>query len=96
SKLSKLASLLQECSSLSSCALERARLQSNNEKTWGKLNGIQQDLESLIEKIEMTGDYNNNISTKKTLRTLDHLLKNWKKCEDDFDHQFEQLFSNYV
>ncbi|CAF4695133.1 unnamed protein product, partial [Rotaria magnacalcarata] len=40
SKLSKLASLLQECSSLSSCALERARLQSNNEKTWGKLNGI--------------------------------------------------------
>ncbi|CAF3352691.1 unnamed protein product [Rotaria socialis] len=96
SKLSTLASLLQECSSLSSCALERAHLQSNNEKTWGKLNGIQQDLESLIQKIEMTGDYNNNISTKKTLRTLDHLLKNWKKCEDDFDHQFEQLFSNYV
>lgn len=93
SKLSTLITLLQECSSLSSCALRRASVQINNEKNWEKLNTIQNEIQSFIEKIEMTGDCNNNINTKKTLKTLDNLLKDWKKHEDDFDHQFEQLFS---
>ncbi len=91
SKLSTLISLLHECSSLSLSALKRARLQSNNEQTWQKLNTIEHDLELLIQKIDMTGGDNNSINTEKTFQTLDHLLKDWKKYEDDFDRQLEQL-----
>jgi hypothetical protein len=71
--------------------LKRARLQSNNEQTWQKLNTIEHDLELLIQKIDMTGGDNNSINTEKTFQTLDHLLKDWKKYEDDFDRQLEQL-----
>jgi len=91
SKLSTLISLLHECSTLSLCALKRARLQSNNEQIWQKLNTIEHDLELLIQKIDTTGGDNNSINIEKTFQTLDHLLKDWKKYEDDFDHQLEQL-----
>jgi len=91
SKLSTLISLLEECSSLSLLALKRARLQTNNEQLWQKLNTIEHDLELLIQKIDTTGGDNNSINTEKTFQTLEHLLKDWKKYEDDFDQQLEQL-----
>lgn len=94
SKLSTLISLLHESSTLSSSALNRARLQSSNEQTWQKLNTIEHDLELLIQKIDMAGGSNNSTNTEKTLQTLDHLLKDWKKYEDDFDRQLEQLFAD--
>ncbi|CAF1346959.1 unnamed protein product [Rotaria sordida] len=89
SKLSTLISLLHECSSLSLYALKRANLQYNNEQTWKKLNKIEYDLDLLIQDIDKS---NNSKNTKKTFQTLDHLLKDWKKYEYDFDNQFEQLF----
>jgi hypothetical protein len=85
SKLSTLISLLHECSSLSLCALKRARLQSNNEQIWQKLNTIESELDTLIQKFDSTGGYNNSTNTEKTFQTLDHLLKDWEKYEDDFD-----------
>ena len=83
--------LLHECSSLSLSALERARLQSNNEQIWQKLNTIEQDLELLIQQIDTNDDDNNSISTEKTFQTLGRLLKDWKKYEDDFNRQMKQL-----
>jgi hypothetical protein len=83
--------LLHESSTLSSSALNRARLQSTSEQTWQKLNTIEHDLELLIQKIDMIDAGNNGTSTEKTLQTLDHLLKDWKKYEDNFDQQLEQL-----
>jgi hypothetical protein len=91
SKLSTLITLLHECSSLNLSALKRARLQSNNEQIWQKLNTIEHDLELLIQKIDTTGGDNNSINTEKTFQTLEHLLKDWKKYEDDFDRQLDQL-----
>jgi hypothetical protein len=85
SKLSTLISLLHECSSLSLCALQHARLQSNNEQIWQKLNTIENELDTLIQKLDTPGGYNNSTNTEKTLQTLDHLLKDWQKYEDDFD-----------
>ncbi|CAF4564288.1 unnamed protein product, partial [Rotaria sp. Silwood2] len=93
SKLSTLILLLDECSSLSLCALKRAYLQSNNEQTWLKLNTIEHDLDLLIQEIDMIGDYNNSKSTRKTFQTLDHLLNDWTKYEDDFNYQFDELFN---
>ncbi len=83
--------MLHESSTLSSSALNRARLQSTSEQTWQKLNTIEHDLELLIQKIDMIDAGNNGTSTEKTLQTLDHLLKDWKKYEDNFDQQLEQL-----
>jgi hypothetical protein len=83
--------LLHESSTLTSSALNRARLQSSSEQTWQKLNTIEHDLELLIQKIDMIDGCNNGTSTEKTLQTLDHLLKDWKKYEDNFDQQLEQL-----
>ena len=85
SKLSTLISLLHECSLLSLCALKHARLQSNNEQIWQKLNTIENELDTLIQKLDTPGVYNNSTNTEKTLQTLDHLLKDWQKYEDDFD-----------
>jgi hypothetical protein len=87
--------LLHESSTLSSSALNRARLQSTSEQTWQKLNTIEHDLELLIQKIDMIDAGNNGTSTEKTLQTLDHLLKDWKKYEDNFDQQLEQLFTDH-
>ncbi len=83
--------MLHESSTLTSSALNRARLQSSSEQTWQKLNTIEHDLELLIQKIDMIDGCNNGTSTEKTLQTLDHLLKDWKKYEDNFDQQLEQL-----
>jgi hypothetical protein len=92
SKLSTLISLVHECSSLSSCALKRARLQSDNEQTWQKLNTIERDLEPLIEKLDTPGGYNNNSSTEKAFQNLAQLLTNWEKYEEEFDQQLDELF----
>ncbi len=91
SKLSTLRSLLHECSMISLRALNRARLQSNNEQNWQKLNNIEHELELLIQKIDMTGGENNSMNREKAFQTLDHLLKDWKKYEDEFDQQLEQF-----
>ena len=94
SKLSTLISLLHECSLISLSALNRARLQSTNEQIWQKLNTIEHDLELLIQKLDTTGgggDNNNSINIEKTFQTLEHLLKDLNKYEDDFNHQFEQF-----
>jgi hypothetical protein len=72
-------------------ALNRARLQSNNEQNWQKLNNIEHELELLIQKIDMTGGENNSMNREKAFQTLDHLLKDWKKYEDEFDQQLEQF-----
>jgi hypothetical protein len=72
-------------------ALNRARSQSNSEQIWQKLNNLEHELELLIQKIDMTGGEANSTNKDKTFQTLDHLLKDWKKYEDDFNQQFEQL-----
>ncbi|CAF1497902.1 unnamed protein product [Rotaria sp. Silwood1] len=92
-KLSILISLLNECSSLTLYALKRAYLQFNNEQTWQKLNTIQHDINLLIQNIDMTNDYNNSKNIKNIFQNLDHLLKEWTIYEEDFHHQFEQLFN---
>lgn len=84
SKLSTLLTLVHECSVINQGALSRARLQSTNEQTWQKLQTIEHDLETLIEKFESTGD-------EKLFQKLEHLLRDWKKYEDDYNHQLEQL-----
>ncbi|CAF3895402.1 unnamed protein product [Adineta steineri] len=94
SKLSTLISLLHESSTLCSYALDRANLQSNNEQTWQKLNTIEHDMELLLKKIELTGDNTNSINLEKTYHTLGHLLKDWKKYEDNFDQQTQILFTD--
>ncbi|CAF3698351.1 unnamed protein product [Rotaria sordida] len=93
-KLSTLLSLLHECSLLSSSALKRANLQSDNEQTWQKLNTIERDLETLIEKIDtMSGNNNNNNSNiEKAFENLAQLLTDWNKYEEEFDQQLEELF----
>jgi hypothetical protein len=92
-KLSTLISLLHESSTLISHALNRARLQSSNEQTWHKLTTIEHELESLIQKTDAAigNDNSSSVQPEKTWQTLDHLLKDWKKYEDDFDEQLEQL-----
>jgi len=92
SKLSTLISLLHECSILSSRALKRAHLQSDNEQIWQKLNTIEHDIELLIEKLETTGGYNNHSSTEKAFQNLAQLLTDWEKYEEEFDQQSEELF----
>jgi hypothetical protein len=72
-------------------ALNRARSQSNSEQIWQKLNNLEHELELLIQKIDMTGGEANSTNKDKTFQTLDHLLKDWKKYEDDYDHQLEQF-----
>jgi hypothetical protein len=83
SKLATLISLSHECSTISSCALKRARLQSDNEQTWQKLNTIERDLESLIEKLDTPGGYNNNSNTEKAFQNLAQLLTDWEKYEEE-------------
>ncbi|CAF4776754.1 unnamed protein product, partial [Rotaria sp. Silwood1] len=92
-KLSILISLLNECSSLTLYALKRAYLQFNNEQTWQKLNTIEHDINLLIQNIDMTNDYNNSKNIKNIFQNLDHLLNEWTIYEEDFHHQFEQLFN---
>jgi hypothetical protein len=96
SKLSTLISLLHECSSLSLSALKRARLQLNNEQAWQKLNTIEHDLILLIEKVDLTGDFSNNINTNKTFQTLGQLLKDWKENEDEYNKQYQQLEQLFI
>jgi hypothetical protein len=92
SKLSTLVSLLQECSIISSCALKRARLQSDNEQIWQKLNTIERDLENLIEKLDTTSKYNQNSNTtEKAFHNLAQLLTDWNKHEDEFNHQLDLI-----
>lgn len=92
-KLSTLIALLQESSTLTSQALHRARLQSSNEQTWQRLTVIEHELESLIQKTDAANgnDKNSSVNVEKSLQTLEHLLKDWKKHEDEFDEQLEQL-----
>jgi len=92
SKLSTLISLLHECSTISSCALKRARFQSDNEQTWQKLNIIERDIESLVEKFDTPGGYNKNSTTEKAFQNLAQLLTDWEKYEEEFDQQLEELF----
>jgi len=92
SKLSTLVSLLHECSTISSCALKRARLQSDNEQTWQKLNNIERDLENLIEKLDTTRNHNHNSNTEKAFHNLAQLLTDWNKYEEEFDQKLEELF----
>jgi hypothetical protein len=92
SKLSTLISLLHECSTISSCALKRARFQSDNEQTWQKLNIIERDIESLVEKFDTPGGYNKNSNTEKAFQNLAQLLTDWEKYEEEFDQQLEELF----
>jgi hypothetical protein len=91
SKLSTLISLLHECSLLSSSALKRARLQTDNEQIWQKLSVIQRDLETLLEKVDTTGGYTNNSATEKAFQNLAQLLTDWNKYEEEFDQQYQQL-----
>ncbi|CAF1114277.1 unnamed protein product [Adineta steineri] len=92
SKLTTLISLLHECSTISSCALKRARLQSDNEQTWQKLNIIERDLETLTEKLDVTGGYNNSSNNEKAFQNLAQLLTDWQQDEEEFDRQLEELF----
>ena len=92
SKLTNLGSLVQECSKLSSRALKRARLQTDNEQTWQKLTSIERDLENLVEKLDVTGGYSQNSTTDKAFHNLAQLLIDWKKYEEEFDQQLEELF----
>jgi hypothetical protein len=92
SKLSTLVSLLHECSILSSCALKRAHLQSDNEQIWQKLNTIERDLENLIEKLDTTSNSNHNSNTEKAFHNLAQLLTDWNKYEEEFNQQLDQLF----
>ncbi|UJR15222.1 hypothetical protein I4U23_002181 [Adineta vaga] len=100
SKLSTLISLLRESSTLISCALNRARLQSTNEQIWQKLTNIERELEMLIQKIDSTitggNDNPNSINLEKMFQTLENLLNDWKKFEDDFDQQLDQLHPNMM
>lgn len=91
SKLSMLIPLLDECSTISNCALKRVRLQSDNEQTWQKLITIEHDLETLINKLNTTGGHTNNSSTEKAFQNLSQLLSDWQKYEEEFDQQLEEL-----
>ncbi|CAF1013826.1 unnamed protein product [Adineta ricciae] len=91
SKLSMSVDLLHECSIISSCALKRARLLSDNEQTWQKLTAIERDLEALITKLNVTGGYANSSSTEKAFQNLAQLLSDWQKYEEEFDQQLEEL-----
>jgi hypothetical protein len=92
SKLSTLKCLLHECSIISSCALKRARLQSDNEQTWQKLNTMEQDLELAIGKLDTTGGYQNHSNKEKAFQNLAQLLTDWNTYEEEFDQQLEELF----
>jgi len=94
SKLTSLISLVQECSILTTGALKRARLQSDNDQTWQKLNTIERDLEFLIQKLDSNGNTNHHSSTEKAFQNLAQLLTNWEKSEEEFDQQLEELFHN--
>ncbi|CAF3698401.1 unnamed protein product [Rotaria socialis] len=91
-KLSTLISLLHECSLITSSALKHARLQSDNEQAWQKLNAIERDLGTLIEKIDATSAHNHNNITEKSLQNLGQLLEDWNKYEEEFDQQLEELY----
>ncbi|CAF3823577.1 unnamed protein product, partial [Rotaria sp. Silwood1] len=91
-KLSTLISLLHECSLLNSSALKRAHLQSDNEQTWQKLNSIERDLETLIEKLDTMSNNHNNSNMEKAFDNLAQLLTDWNKYEEEFDQQLEELF----
>ncbi|UJR31455.1 hypothetical protein I4U23_018945 [Adineta vaga] len=93
SKLSMLISLVNECSTITSCASKRARLQSDNEQTWQKLTTIERDLETLINKLKTTGGYTNHSSIEKASQNLAQLLSDWQKSEEEFDQQLEELLS---
>ena len=90
-KLSMLISLLYECLALSSSALKRARLQLDHEQTWQKLNTIERELETLVEKFSTNG-VSNNTTTEKSFQNLAQLLSDWEKYEEEFDQQLEETF----
>ena len=69
-------------------ALTRARRQTHAEQIWQKLTHIEHELESNIEKFDM--ENNSSTMNEKSLQTFEHLLKDWKKYEDQFDEQFER------
>ena len=87
SKLSTFRTLLHECSTLTLSALTRARRQSHGEQIWQKLTHIEHELESFVEKFEMIDMENNSTPSEKTLQTIEHLLKDWQKYEEEFDEQ---------
>lgn len=87
-----LESLIDECSMLSNCALKRARLRSDNEQTWHRLNTIERDLENLLEKLDTINKPNSsNSHTEKAFQNLAQLLADFNKYEEEFDQQFEQF-----
>lgn len=63
-------------------ALTRARRQAHAEQIWQKLTHIEQELESQIEKFDME---TNSTMNDKSLQAFEHLLKDWKKYEDQFE-----------
>ena len=95
SKVISLESFIDECLIISSCALQRARLRSDNEQTWQKLTNIERDLENLLEKFETLTKSTHNSHTEKSLQNLAQLLTDWNKYEEEFDQQFEELALGY-
>ena len=96
SKLFSLESLIDECLIISTCALKRARLRSDNEQTWQKLTHIERDLETLLEKFDtIAKSTHNSHHSEKSLQNLAQLLTDWNKYEVEFDQQFEELVLGY-
>lgn len=91
-KLSTLISLLHECSLITSSALKQARLQSENEQVWQKLNNIERDLETLIEKLDAAVNHNSTAHCEKLHQNIEQLLDDWNKYEEELDKQLEELF----
>lgn len=92
-KLSTLISLIDECLMISTLALKRANIQSDNEQIWQKLNLIQRDLESSIEKLDTNNNLNqNSLIIEKTFQNLTQLLNDWNKYEEKYDQQLNDLF----
>ena len=92
-KFSNLISLAHECSSISSTALTRARLQSNHEQVWLKLMNIEREISLLIEKLDTpTALQNPTASIEKAFQNLTQLLNDWQEFELEFDEQYKKLF----
>lgn len=90
-KLTQILQLVHECSMLSTCALQRARLQIDNEEIWSKLNSIEHDLETYVEKLDTTGGQSNSVAKDKTYQNLEQLINEWHKYNQQFQQQFDAI-----
>lgn len=90
-KLSTMLALVHECSTLSTRALERARVQVTNEEIWSKLNTIEHDLETFVGKLNTTGGQSNSLTKEKTYLNLEQSVNEWHKYDQLFQQQFDAI-----